>query len=267
MADPVDRVAPPFTAIILAAQRAGRVDPLAAAHGVSHKCLVPIVGRPLIGYVARALQATPGLAALRVVIEPEVVETVRRLLPPGPAPVEFVAAADNLADSVRAGAAGLDLAMLITTADNVLLTPPAARAMVEAMAAGADVTLAMASKASVMAAHPQGQRRYYRFSDDEYSNCNLYGLAGAKALAAAEIFRSGGQFAKKKSRLIMAIGPINLLLFRFGRLSLAGAMRRMGRRFRLRIVPVIIADGSHAIDVDNERTYDAAATLLAARPG
>ena len=31
-----------------------------------------------------------------------------------------------------------------------------------------------------MAAHPEGQRRYYGFSDDEYSNCNLYGLAGVE---------------------------------------------------------------------------------------
>ena len=254
-----------FAAIILAAQRAGQVDPLAAAHGVSHKCLVPIDGAPLIRHVATALQATPGLARLRIVVEPDMVAPIRAVLPAGPAPVEFVAAAGNLADSVYAGAAGLDMPMLITTADNVLLTPPAAQAMLAAMAGGADVVLAMARKASVMAAHAQGQRRYYRFSDDEYSNCNLYGLANAKALAAAEMFRSGGQFAKKRSRLVMAIGPITLLLFRFGWLSLPGAMRRMGRRYGLAIVPAVIADGSHAIDVDNERTYKAAAELLERR--
>ena len=254
-----------FAAIILAAQRAGQVDGLAAAHGVSHKCMVPIDGAPLIRHVAIALRATPGLACLRIVVEPDMAEPIRAVLPPGPAPVEFVAAAGNLADSVYAGAAGLDMPMLITTADNVLLTPPAAHTMVAAMAGGADVVLAMARKASVMAAHPEGQRRYYRFSDDEYSNCNLYGLANARALAAAELFRSGGQFAKKKSRLIMAIGPVNLLLFRVGWLSLPGAMRRMGRRFGLDIVPAVIADGSNAIDVDNERTYNAAAELLERR--
>jgi GTP:adenosylcobinamide-phosphate guanylyltransferase len=259
----------PFAAIILAGQRAGVVDPLAAAHGVSHKCLVPIDGAPLIAHVAAALQATPGLARLRVVAEPEAEAAIRAILPADPIAIEFVVAADNLADSARAGAAGLDMAMIVTTADNVLLTPHAARAMVDAMtgapAAGADVTLAMANKASVMAAHPEGQRRYYRFADDEYSNCNLYGLANHKALAAAEMFRSGGQFAKRRSRLIKAIGPLNLLLFRFGWLSLGGAMRRMGRRFRLAIAPVVIADGSHAIDVDNERTYRAAAELLRKR--
>jgi CTP:molybdopterin cytidylyltransferase MocA len=257
--------APAFAAILLAAQRAGRIDPLAAAHGVSHKCLVPIDGAPLIAHVAAALQATAGLARLRIVIEPEAEAAVLAVLPPGPVPVEFARAADNLADSVHAGAAGIDLPLVITTADNVLLTPAAVTAMAEAMAAGADAVLAMANKASVMAAHPEGQRRYYRFSDDDYSNCNLYALANRKALAAAEMFRGGGQFAKQASRLMAAIGPLNLLLFRMRWISLAGAVRRIGRRFGLRGEAVVIPDGSHAIDVDNERTYGVAALLLEKR--
>ena len=43
------------TAIVLAAQRAGRLDPLAERAGVSHKCLVPIGGVPLITHVLTTL--------------------------------------------------------------------------------------------------------------------------------------------------------------------------------------------------------------------
>jgi len=70
----------------------------------------------------------------------------------------------------------------------------------------------MATKASVLAAHSEGQRRFYRFSDNEYSNCNLYAFAGARAISAAESFRSGGQFAKKPLRLVMAVGGVALAL-------------------------------------------------------
>ena len=43
--------ASPVTIIVLAGQRAGVVNSLAARAGVSHKCLAPIRGRPLIAHV------------------------------------------------------------------------------------------------------------------------------------------------------------------------------------------------------------------------
>jgi len=254
----------PFTAIVLAAQRAGVVDPLAAAVGVANKSLVPIQGAPLIRHVLDALVATPGLARIRVVVESETEAAIAALVPRG-APVDFVIAADNLADSVYAAAVGVGQPMLITTSDNVLLTPGAARAVLAPLADGADVALALCTEASVRAAHPEGQRRFYRFADDAYSNCNLYALGGTDAMRAAESFRSGGQFAKKPLRMIVVLGPANLALLLIKRLSLRGAIRRLSRRFRLRVEPVILADGAHAIDVDNARTYACAEFLLAKR--
>ena len=54
-------------------------------------------------------------------------------------------------------------------------------AQVRAALVGADGVAAMARKASVLAAHPEGQRNFYRFRDDEYANCNVYALANRKA--------------------------------------------------------------------------------------
>lgn len=254
----------PFTAIVLAAQRAGVVDPLAAGAGVANKSLVAIQGAPLIRHVLDALIATPGLARIRIVVEPETEAAIAGLIPRG-APVDFVIAADNLADSVYAAAVGVGQPMLITTSDNVLLTPGAVQAVLAPLAKGADVALALCTEASVLAAHPEGQRRFYRFSDDAYSNCNLYALGGPGAMRAAESFRSGGQFAKKPLRMIVALGPVNLALLLLKRLSLRSAITRISRRFRLRVEPVILADGAHAIDVDNARTYACAEVLLTKR--
>lgn len=254
-----------FCAVILAAQRAGTVDPLAQGAGLSHKCVVPIGGAPMIAHVARALASTPGIARLRIVVEPDMHGPLAEVLAGLSTAVEYVTAADNLADSVFAAAQGVRGPIIVTTADNVLLSPAAVFQMVKAVQRGDDVAIAMATEQSVKAAHPDGQRRFYRFRDDAYSNCNLYAFAGSDALRAAESFRSGGQFAKKKSRLIGAVGLVNVALMALGRLSLAEALARLGRRFGLRIVPVVLADGRHAIDVDNERTYRVAATLMEKR--
>lgn len=254
-----------FTAIILSAQRAGQVDPLAQAHGLSHKCLVPVGGRAMIAHVAAALSATPGCRRIIVVVEPAMFAGLRSLLQDGPPPVDFVAAADNLADSVLAAADGIDGTILVTTADNVLLRPEAVERTIGVLDRGAEVALAMATRAAVLAAHPEGQRRFYRFSDDAYSNCNLYAFNGPAALGAAESFRSGGQFAKKPMRLVAAVGVVNVALMLPGRLSLPGALARLSRRLRLRIEPVILADGAYAIDVDNERTWRVASALLEQR--
>lgn len=257
----------PFAAIILAAQRHGVADPLAVRAGVTHKCMVPIHGQPLLAHVIAALQAVPGLTHLRIVVEAGAAPLPDACVPPGSVRVQYVAAASNLADSVYAATHDLDLPTIITTADNVLMTPEALAAMLATLADGADVALAMATKAAVLAAHPDGQRRFYRFADDEYSNCNLYAFSGAKAFRAAESFRGGGQFAKKPLRLLAAFGIVNVILFRLGRLSLASAMHRLSGRLRLRLQAVTLSDGAHAIDVDNERTYGVAAELLAARGG
>jgi len=117
----------------------------------------------------------------------------------------------------------------------------------------------------VLAAHPEGQRRFYKLRGGSYSNCNLYGINGPRALGMAETFRSGGQFAKNPKRLAEAFGIFNLLLARFGLVTIEGATRRMSKRYGIRLEPLVVSDGSEAIDVDNARTYDIARGLLERR--
>ena len=158
----------PFTAIVLAAQRGGRLDPLAAEAGVTHKCLVPIGGRPLLVHVVEALAAHGGVGSIRISVEPAAVDALRAALAAAeePAvPVEFVAAAATITDSVFAAAAGDDGPFIVTTADNVLLTAGAVRRVADALLAGDDAVVALSRKEDVLSAHPQGQRRFYRFTD------------------------------------------------------------------------------------------------------
>ncbi len=257
------------TALVLAAQRAGVVNPLAERAGVSHKCIVPICGTPLIVHVMEALAAVPSLAKVRISVEPEVHGELAALLAPfgkGGLAIEFVASSGNIAQSVLEAAEGQPGPIVITTADNVLLKPEWVGEVLDGLA-DADAIACMARKGSVRAVHPDAQRNFYEFRDDGYANCNLYGVAGSHAFAAIEVFREGGQFQKNPRRLINAFGLLNILLVRFGWVSLPTAMKLASRRFRLRFKALLMTDGSAAVDVDNERTYGIAEMVLKQRAG
>lgn len=254
------------SAVVLAGRRDGSVDPLAAAHGVADKCLVPVLGTPCIEHVLRVLAAAPEIDRIVVSInDPAILTglpTADRLVAEGR--LVAVKAEANLAQSVIAAASAVPYPLLVTTADNVLMTPESIRLMIDG-AGQADAAAAFARKAAILAAHPEGQRRFYEFADDGYSNCNTYWIARPKVLRVVEIFREGGQFAKNPARVIAAFGLINTLMFRQRWLSLDSALRRVSKRMKLTLVPVVLADGSYAIDVDNERTHMCASEIMARR--
>jgi GTP:adenosylcobinamide-phosphate guanylyltransferase len=257
----------PVTVIILAAQRAGVVNPLAARAGVSHKCLAPICGRPLIEWVLDTVASRPNLAAIRISIEPEAQREVGALLAAYAdcgVPINFVDSHTGIVDSVTAAAGGDEGPFIITTADNVLLGAEGFE-QVRATIARVDGTLALAREADVRAAHPEGQRNFYQFRDGGYANCNIYGLANRRAFAAAEAFREGGQFQKNRDRMIRAFGLFNIVLMGLRLVSAPNAIRRVGRRFGITMEATLFADGGLAIDVDNERTYAVCEALLPAR--
>ena len=257
-----------MAALVLAGKRDGAVDPLAAGAHVSHKCLVKVGGREMLLYPIEALARCPNVKRIYVSIDdPAVIDGIPEIEGLRAAGrLEVVRARHNLVDSILAAADIASFPLLITTADNVLLSPTAVAAFDNsATSAKADAAVAFARRESVLEAHPDGQRRFYRFSCGAYSNCNLYWLGTRRALTAAEVFRSGGQFAKHPGRIIGAFGLINLLRFRFGIGTLEGGFQRFSHRLRLLIKPVVIAEGQVAIDVDNERTKAVVEEVLARR--
>ncbi|WP_428629883.1 NTP transferase domain-containing protein [Sphingopyxis sp.] len=253
--------------LILAGRRPGAVDALAKAHGVTDKCLVPVAGRPMIAHVLesaadskaeRVLVSTHHAALLKNLGDPVVDLLGDRLV--------IIPAADNLADSVLLAAGAARFPLLITTADNCLLTPETiAEIGAEAQRLGIDAGVALARRADVLAIHPEGQRRFYEFSDVAVSNCNAYWIGHPGALKAAETFRGGGQFVKKPFRVIQAFGLINLIRSRFGLGPIHHIFGRISRRLKIDIAPLLISNGATAIDVDNERSLRVTEALLARR--
>lgn len=253
--------------VVLAGQRARVVNPLAQAAGVSHKCFVPIAGRPLIDHVLATLATLPDIDDVRVSIEPDGIDQAERLAAPhieAGLNVRFVPSLPNLVESVEA-ALGEDVErVVITTADNVLLSPEGFE-LVRSELASSDAVFALARKEDIHAVHPEGQRNFYRFADGEFSNCNIYALGSRQAFAAMDVFREGGQFMKNKGRMVRAFGLFNILAMRAGLISTASAARRISKRFGITASRVVFSDGSLAIDVDNERTYKIAEQVLIER--
>jgi hypothetical protein len=252
--------------LVLAGRRTPTPDPLAVAAGVSHKALVPVAGEAMIGRVLRiAAEAFPD-SPLFVSVEDFAIvaaePTVARLHSEGR--LTPVGAEDHIVDSVVEASRTTGFPLVLTTADNVLMTVEGFRSIAEAGSdAGVDGIVMMAEKADILAAHPDGQRRFYAFRGGAYSNCNLFWLSSAHAFQAIETFRYGGQFAKRKRRAARALGLFSILLYLSRLLTIEGMFRHFSRRFGVRIRPLVAKDGRLAIDVDNERTHRVAEEILA----
>jgi GTP:adenosylcobinamide-phosphate guanylyltransferase len=251
--------------LVLAGRRSTTPDPLAAAAGVSHKAMVPVKGEAMVGRVLRiAEQAYPDSPLFVSVDDFSAIAgepTVARLTASGRlTPLEARA---NIVESVVEASRTTGFPLLITTADNVLMTPQGMRSIdEEGRRTGADAVAMMAEKADILAAHPDGQRRFYAFRGGAYSNCNLFWLGGERALGATESFRLGGQFAKHKKRAVKALGLTTLLLYVTRLLTIHGMFRHFSRRWGIVLRALVAADGRLAIDVDNERTHRAAEEIL-----
>ncbi|HEY0131143.1 MAG TPA: spore coat biosynthesis protein F, partial [Allosphingosinicella sp.] len=232
--------------LVLAGRRSATLDPLAAKMGVSHKALVPVAGEAMVGRV------------LRIAAEP----TVARLHSEGR--LTAVEAEHHIVDSVVAASRTTGFPLILCTADNVLMSVEGFRSIADAGSRpGVDGVVMMAEKKDILAAHPDGQRRFYRFRGGAYSNCNLFWLSGPQAFKAIESFRYGGQFAKRKRDAVRALGLTSLFLYVSGLVTLEGMFRHFSRRFGVRIRALVAKDGRLAIDVDNERTHRVAEELLA----
>ena len=176
------------TLLILAGKRDGKLDPMAADAGVSHKCRVPICGKALLQWVLEAaIPAFPDTKVLISIHDPAVIadlagvkelETQGRLM--------ICQAQSGIVESVEyAAAQARDAAwpLMITTADNVLVTPELMRDVhAESVAGEGDAVIVLSTREAIHAAHPEGQRRFYEFADAAISNCNLFWLRDAKAL-------------------------------------------------------------------------------------
>ncbi|TPW29936.1 nucleotidyltransferase family protein [Pararhizobium mangrovi] len=232
--------AQPLTALVLAGSRPGG-DPLAEHAGVAHKALIDIAGKPMLARVGEALAASERVGRIAVSIEdPSVVGDPR---------FEIVAASTSPSASVRAALDVLGTPLLVTTADHALLK----REWVDHFLANlpnAGVVAALARAETIERAVPETQRTYLKFADGRFSGCNLFYLSDDRAIGVVDLWQKIEMHRKNPVKLFGMLGPGAVAAYMAGRLTLAEALERLGRKAGCPLGVVEMPFGESAIDVD-----------------
>ncbi len=259
-----------YTALVLAANRAGPRDPLAVAGGVSHKAFIDIAGQPMLRRVVRAVMESGRVGRVIVQIEEESIEEAKAVLAPLPGAdrLIYVPSRENIGASVMAATDAIEspLPLIITTGDNALHTGEMVRHFCDALdSVSEDAAIGLTPASYILEKYPEGNRAFHRFTDGAFSSCNLYALMTDKALTAPRTFNSGGQFAKKPKRLIAAFGLPAFLLYKSRRFKLRTVIRVLSWGIGVKTAPVLIPYAEGPIDVDRMQDWELANRIVAAR--
>ncbi len=243
-----------LTALVLAGQR-GPGDPVASAAGLSHKCLVPAGGIPMLVRVVEALTASRSIGSIAVSIEdPNLVGDIERLSPQREEERLLVfssAATPSLSALATAKALDRPFPLLITTADHALLTPDLVDFFAaEARASGADIVAGLVPAEVLLDAYPQSKRTFLRFRDGRYSSCNLFCVLTEEGLRVLDFWRRVERDRKRPWRIAKAFGIGTLVAYVLGRLTLEQALARLSRTLEVNARAVIVPMAEAAIDVD-----------------
>lgn len=237
------------------AGRRGPDDPVAAAAGLSHKCLVPADGVPMLARVVEALAASPSIGSIAVSIEdPDLVGSLARLSSQrdeGRLLVFPSAATPSLSALTAAEALDYPFPLLITTADHALLTPDLVDFFASAAReTGADIVAGLVSAEVLLAAYPQTKRTFLRFRDGRYSSCNLFCVLTEAGLRVLDFWRRIERDRKRPWRIARAFGIGTLIAYVLGRLTLEQGLARLSRTLGVDARAVIVPTAEAAIDVD-----------------
>jgi hypothetical protein len=156
--------------------------------------------------------------------------------------------------------------VLVTTADHALLTPEMIDYFCgEAERNGADFSAGLARAEVILAAYPQSVRTFFKFGEDRVSGCNLFAVNCESGLRILEKWQYLEQSRKKPWRQVAAFGPLALIRFILGTLSLDGVFMIVSNRLGLTARPILLPFAEAAIDVDKPSDLELTEAILKLR--
>lgn len=249
-------------AIVLAGSRPGP-DPLLSGSGVSTKALLPIAGKPMLVHVVTALRDSPHIGPITILAQNSAELAAEPMLA-GVEGLHFGDSGQGISSSLAAALPDSDAPILVTTADNVLLTP----SMIAEFVTGArdsDVAVAMVEKAVLLARYPESQRTWLKFRGGWWSGANLFRFSGRRVLPLLDFWGRIERDRKKGLKIIAAFGPWLLLGALLRLFTIEQGIARAGRRFGLQAKVVPMSEPEACIDADKPADIELIERIFAAR--
>lgn len=253
---------PPIAAIVLAGSRPGP-DPLLSGAGVSTKALLPVAGRPMLAHVVTALRAAPDVGAITILAQDSAALAAEPGLA-GIADLHFADSGQGISSSLAAALPPGDDPLLVTTADNVLLTPAMIAEFLRG-AADSDVAVAMVERDVLLARYPESRRTWLKFRGGWWSGANLFRLRGRRVLPLLDFWGRIERDRKKGLKIVAAFGPWLLIGALLRLFTIQQGVARAGRRFGLAAKVVPMSQPEACIDADKPADIALIEAIFAAR--
>ena len=252
----------PIPAIVLAGSRPGP-DPLLAGTGVSTKALLPIAGQAMLVHVVIALRAAPEVGAITILAQDSAALAAEPGLT-GIADLHFADSGQGISSSLAAALPPGDDPLLVTTADNVLLTPAMIAEFLRG-AADSDVAVAMVERDVLFARYPESRRTWLKFRGGWWSGANLFRLRGRRVLPLLDFWGRIERDRKKGLKIVAAFGPWLLIGALLRLFTVQQGVARAGRRFGLAAKVVPMSEPEACIDADKPADIVLIEAIFAAR--
>lgn len=253
------------TALLLAGRRPG-IDPLGQAYGVSDKVLIPIAGEAMLSRVAKTLVSHPRIAKVVVVAqEPEALmtEADTRWMAENKK-ITTLAGPSSVSAAVEEGLVQAGGPLLVTTADNVLLTHDMLDHFLGCVD-GLDVAAAAVEREILLKSYPHSQRTWLKFKNGWWSGANLFWFGGPQAKPLLDLWRGIEQDRKKGWKIMASFGPALLLGAALRLITGPQAVARAGAKLGLKAALVPMPQAEACIDVDKPSDVTQVEEILAAR--
>lgn len=219
----------------------------------------------MLAHVLDAVARHPRIGRVIVLAQrPDAIAALIARLPPMRAPIHARASGDGISRSIARLMRRESAPLLITTADNPLLTADTLDAFI-AGAAGSDIAVGLVARDLVRARYPASRRTWLRFARSAWSGANLFWIGSEKADVLVNLWQAVEADRKKGWKVIAAFGPVMLLGAACRLLTIDAAMARVGRRFGLVARHVALPDPEACIDVDTPADFALVEAILQAR--
>jgi CTP:molybdopterin cytidylyltransferase MocA len=239
-------------------------DPLLSGTGVSTKALLPIAGQAMLVHVVRSLRACPRVGAVTILAQNSAELAAEPGLA-GLADLHFADSGQGISSSLAAALPPGDAPVLVTTADNVLLTPDMIAEFLGG-AEGSDVAVAMVEREVLLARYPESKRTWLKFRGGWWSGANMFRLRGRRVLPLLDFWGRIERDRKKGLKIIAAFGPWLLIGALLRLFTIQQGVARAGLRFGLNATVVPMSDPEACIDADKPADIELIEKIMAAKP-